>query len=70
MNPQHTVLSIHPITMSVRDTAAYLGAGESTIWKAIRERRLRAIKMGRSTRVIRSDADAFVANLPVIGEVA
>jgi len=54
--------------MSVRDAATYLGAGESTIWKAIRERRLRALKMGRSTRILRVDADAFISSLPVLGD--
>lgn len=70
MNPQPTVTPLQPISMSVREAATYLGAGESTIWKAVRERRLRALKMGRSTRILRVDADAFVAGLPAIGEAA
>jgi excisionase family DNA binding protein len=59
-----------PATLSVREAAIYFNAGESTVWRAIRERRLRAIKMGRSTRILRADADAFIAALPVIGEAA
>ncbi|QIG48805.1 excisionase family DNA-binding protein [Nordella sp. HKS 07] len=70
MDSQPTILPLQPVTMSVREAAAYLGAGESTIWKAIRERRLRALKMGRSTRILRVDADAFISSLPVLGEAA
>jgi len=70
MNSQSFITPSQPIAMSVRETAAYLGAGESTIWKAVRERRLRALKMGRSTRILRTDADAFISSLPAIGEAA
>lgn len=70
MNSQPPVITLQPIAMSVREAAAYLGAGESTIWKAVRERRLRALKMGRSTRILRKDADAFISSLPALGEAA
>lgn len=70
MNSQPSIIPLQPITMSVREAATYLGAGESTIWKAVRERRLRAVKMGRSTRILRTDADAFISTLPVLGEAA
>ena len=54
---------IVPAVMTVPSVAFYLGLGESTVWKLIREKKLHAIKMGRATRVLRSDADAFLANL-------
>lgn len=67
-------MSAHPIVtpamMSVRDFAIYINAGESTAWKLIRENRVRAVKVGRSTRITRADADAFIAGLSEIGKAA
>lgn len=70
MNSQPSPVPLQPVALSVREVAAYLGAGESTIWKAVRQRRLRALKMGRSTRILRTDADAFILSLPAVGEAA
>jgi excisionase family DNA binding protein len=70
MNSQATVTPFQSAAMSVRDFAALINAGESTAWKLIRERRVRAVKLGRSTRILRSDADAFIAGLPTVGQAA
>lgn len=59
----NTPNAIVPAAMPVSNTAFYLGLGESTVWKLIRENKIRAVKMGRATRVLRSDADAFLATL-------
>ncbi len=56
--------------MSVRTVAQTIDAGESTVWKLIKQKRLRAVKMGRSTRVLPEALDAFIAGLPSIGEAA
>lgn len=56
--------------MSVRTVAQTIDAGESTVWKLIKEKRLRAVKMGRSTRVLPQALDEFIAGLPEIGEAA
>lgn len=69
MNAQDSNKS-EPEAMTVRNFAALIGAGESTAWKLISQKRVRAVKIGRSTRVLRSDAASFLASLPTIGEAA
>lgn len=55
-----THANIKPAAMTVPRTADYLDMGESTIWKLIRNKKLRAIRIGRSTRVAVADADALL----------
>lgn len=43
---------------------------ESYVWTLIRNKRLRAVKVGRSTRITAEDAAAFRAGLTAIGEAA
>jgi excisionase family DNA binding protein len=50
--------------MSVEETARFLGLGQSSIWRAIREQRLAARKSGRRTLILKEDALAYVRNLP------
>jgi excisionase family DNA binding protein len=50
--------------MSVREAAAYLNAGESTIWKLIRESKLPAKRLGSRTIILRADAKQFLYDLP------
>lgn len=55
---------------SVRAFAADNDFSESMAWKLIREKRVRAVKVGRSTRITAEDAAAFRAGLSAIGEAA
>lgn len=68
--PQHTGSAPQRVARTVPETAERLGLGESTVWRLIHNRQLRAVKIGRSTRCIDSDIDAFVAGLPEIGQAA
>lgn len=50
--------------MSVREAASFFSAGESTIWKLIREEKLPAKRLGARTIILRSDAEQFLKALP------
>jgi excisionase family DNA binding protein len=50
--------------LSVREAAAYLNAGESTVWKLIRENKLPAKRLGSRTIILRADAEQFLHGLP------
>ena len=50
--------------MSVRDVAAFLNSGKSTVWKLIKELRLPAKRLGARTLILRSDAEKFLQELP------
>ncbi len=56
--------------LSVPEAARYLAVGEGSIWKAIRESKLPARKLGARTLILRADADSFLTNLPQIGAAA
>jgi hypothetical protein len=57
--------------MSVSEFARFARIGESLAWKEIREKRLAARKLGRRTLILRSDAEAYLRDLPRrVGEAA
>ena len=56
--------------MSVRDVAAYLSAGESTVWKLIRENKLPAKRLGSRTLILKTDAERFLRELPAARSAA
>jgi excisionase family DNA binding protein len=56
--------------MSVREFAQIARLGESSVWKAIREKRLTARKNGRRTLILRQEAEAYLNSLPRVGEAA
>jgi excisionase family DNA binding protein len=62
--------TVEAAAMSVEETARFLGMGQSSIWREIREHRLPAVKCGRRTLVTREDAIAFLRHLPRIGAAA
>jgi excisionase family DNA binding protein len=41
--------------------------GKSTFYKLVQNKELRAIKVGRSTRVLREDLDSFLSRRSTIG---
>jgi excisionase family DNA binding protein len=59
-----TATEIEIAAMSVEEAARFLGLGQSSIWREIREHRLAAKKCGRRTLVMREDALAFLRDLP------
>jgi hypothetical protein len=56
--------------MSVPEFARFARIGESSAWKAIRERRLAARKLGRRTVILKEDAESYLNSLPRVGEAA
>jgi excisionase family DNA binding protein len=56
--------------MSVEETARFLGLGQSSVWREIREHRLAARKCGRRTLILREDALSYLRDLPRAGIAA
>lgn len=61
MNSQDIITSLPPAAGTVPKTAQYMGLGESTVWKLIREKKLPAVRIGRRTLVRFRDADVLLA---------
>lgn len=51
-------------TLSIAQTARFLGIGRSTLYNLIKEGRLPVRKLGKRTLILRDDLDQFVASLP------
>jgi len=49
--------------MTVPEAAAYLAIGKSRVWEMIRRDVVRAVRIGNSTRVPRSELDAYIRRL-------
>lgn len=64
------VHEIEAAALSVRDVAAFLNAGESTVWKLIREQKLPAKRLGARTLILRADAEQFLNGLPPARQAA
>jgi excisionase family DNA binding protein len=47
----------------IEEALPYLGSGRTTVFANIRKGRLRAVKLGRSTRLLGRDIAAFQENL-------
>lgn len=54
-------------SLSPREAARFLGIGQTFFYQLLKDRRLKARKLGRRTIVFREDIDAFLASLPIIG---
>lgn len=54
-------------TLSIVQTARFLGIGRSTLYNLIKDGRLPVRKLGKRTLILRDDLDQFVASLPVKG---
>lgn len=52
-------------TLSIAQTARFLGIGRSTLYNLIKAGRLPVRKLGKRTLILRDDLDQFVASLPV-----
>lgn len=51
---------VHPALLSVHDVCAELQCGRTFVYELLRTRQLRAIKLGRLTRISRKELDAFL----------
>lgn len=60
MNSHDITPSLPPAAGTVPKAAKYMGVGESTVWKLIREKKLPAVRIGRRTLVRFRDADALL----------
>jgi len=49
---------------SIPETAEILGCGRSSIYRMLSERKLTAVKVGRSTRVSISEIERLLGSLP------
>ena len=57
----------HVLALSIRDVSLLTSIGRTSIYKLIGERRLIARKVGGRTLVLRSDLEAFLGDLPQVG---
>ena len=53
-----------PLLLTVSQTAALLGLGQSTVHQMIRDGRLGSRKIGGSRRIPRSEIESFISGLP------
>jgi excisionase family DNA binding protein len=65
-----TASGVDKAAMSVEETAQFLGLGQSSVWREIREHRLAARKCGRRTLILREDALSYLRDLPRTGVAA
>jgi excisionase family DNA binding protein len=55
----------HSTAISIEEAASRLSIAPSTVWKYIREKRIKARKLGRRTVIIASELDDYMENLPL-----
>jgi hypothetical protein len=56
-----------PELMTVKDFLAAFRIGRTSFYQEVRLGRLRVVKYGRSTRIARADAEAWLLNLRAVG---
>ena len=57
------------LSLSIEEAAKLSSIGRSNLFKAIREKKLTARKLGRRTIILQTDLQAFLHALPVAGAV-
>jgi excisionase family DNA binding protein len=58
----------HALALSIRQVCALTGLGRTTVFAAIRTKRLVARKCGRRTVILVADLNTFLRNLPTAPE--
>jgi excisionase family DNA binding protein len=59
-----------PLSFSIADASQTSGIGRTSLYQAIKDGSLRAVKRGRRTLILRSDLEAWLASLPALGQEA
>ncbi len=59
--------TVGPLLLTVREAAALLSIGRSTLYELIAEREIEVVHIGRSVRVPQASLHAFVARRRVSG---
>jgi excisionase family DNA binding protein len=70
---KHTRLVVEKLALTVAEAAALGGPCRSALYQDIKRGRLRAVKRGRSTRILIEDYKQYLASLPPLrgtGEAA
>lgn len=55
--------SIAPAALTTDDAARYIGQGRTTLYRLIKEGRLRSKKIGRKRIILRDDLDKYLSEL-------
>lgn len=55
------------LALTVSECTKVAGLGRTKIYQEIKEGRLRAVKLGRGTRILVDDLKHYLAQLPVLG---
>jgi len=61
---------MEPLALTVAQAAKLAGICRSAIYQDIRAGRLRAVKRGRSTRILMEDFKTYLASLPALHDKA
>jgi excisionase family DNA binding protein len=61
---QHEALKMHAPALTLKDFCDAYRVCRETTYKQIRAGRLRAVKLGRKTLILRADAEVWAASLP------
>lgn len=64
MAKRESALGMEKLGLTVPEAAALCSLGQTSIYKAIREGRLRIRKYGTRTIIMRADLESFLENLP------
>lgn len=59
-----------PDLLSIKAAAARLGICKKTVYGLMFDGKLRGLKLGRHTKISRSELDRFIAGLPEFGAAA
>jgi excisionase family DNA binding protein len=57
---------MEPVAITIDEAAKAGGPRRAKLYEEIKSGRLRAVKIGRSTRILMSDFRAYIASLPTI----
>ena len=60
-----TIGAVAPL-FTINEIAEFLGVSKAWVERRIREKRLKAVKLGSLTRISKADLDAFLAAAPVV----
>ena len=62
--------SLAPLAYSIKSASAASGVSRATLYRALSEKRLRAVKQGRSTLILADDLRGWLCGLPAFNAKA